>query len=107
MLCFIEGPRPARTTRRTPNRNNDVKLKSRDEILEIINDNDNWFNCVTLLEDMEALIQNWYKVCFPLPEIHPERYLSNSLKQLGAQKAITGENQSADRIMTMAEQESR
>jgi hypothetical protein len=94
-----------------------MKLKSKKDIQHIIQQNEKWFDCVLLLQEMELLVQNWCRVCLSLPEFHPQKYVYYSLHQLGHQQhgsgiissdtGIIDSNLGKPMIMTMNEQEER
>ena len=84
-------------------------FKSEMKIRQILSKHDKWFNCELLLQEMDHLIQNWYKVSMPLCEFHPERFVSHSLSQLGYGGNNVGHNNSSNTrkpmIVTMKEQQ--
>ena len=52
------------------------------EIDQVKKNNEGLFDYTSLLEQIDTLVQRWYKVCIPLPQMNPQKYIHFSLIQL-------------------------
>ncbi len=85
-----------------------IGFKSKNEVNIVVARYQSLLDPLTLMKEIEDLVQKWYEATMDLPDINPKRYLSYTTNQMKRQKMTVDSTDVESHVMaTMAEQEQR